>query len=170
MDSSRPEQFLPPEGRSRETQIRRDASGRWFNGADRISHPKLVAAFNSWVDRADDGRYCLKNDINWAYVAIEGAPVFVVSSVVGPSRVELKLSDGRAEVLKPDTLRQGVDGSLYCDVRGGRFCAKFEKTAAQHLESVLAEDDEGVFLSLGGKKFRPPTVRDPLEPMARRVP
>ena len=31
-----PAQFL--QGRTRETEIRRDARGRWFNGEDRIDH------------------------------------------------------------------------------------------------------------------------------------
>ena len=34
--------FLPT-GLSRETEIRRDAQGRWFNGPDPIDHPNVVA-------------------------------------------------------------------------------------------------------------------------------
>ena len=64
---------LPP-GMSRETTIRRDVHGRWFHDGAPIEQANVERAFDTWVDRAPDGRYCLKNDIHWVYVAIEGAP------------------------------------------------------------------------------------------------
>jgi hypothetical protein len=150
-------------GRTRETAIRRDASGRWWNGEDRIDHPNLVRAFDAWVDVAEDGRYCLKNDINWAYVTIEGAPLFVRSVSVNRDAVRLTLSDGAEEPLDTGSLREGVDGALYCDAREGRLTARFDRVAAQGLEALLDEDDEGVFLTLGGARIRPPVVDDPLK-------
>lgn len=157
---------LLPVGRSRETAIRRDALGRWWNGEDRIDHPNLVRAFDAWIDVAEDGRYCLSNDINWAYVAIEGPPLFVRSlEIDGGQDVWLELSDGRRERLDPETLRQGSDGALYCQAREGRLAARFDNVAAQRLEPLLGEDAEGVFLSIGGARFRPPTVEDPLAPL-----
>ncbi len=85
-----PAQFI--EGRSRETEIRRDGRGRWFNGEDEISHPILARSFDSWVDRAEDGRFCLSNAINWAYVEIEGPAYFVKDVDLGPEGIGLVLS------------------------------------------------------------------------------
>jgi hypothetical protein len=150
-------------GRTRETAIRRDASGRWWNGEDRIDHPNLVRAFDAWLDVAEDGRYCLKNDINWAYVAIEGAPLFVRSVSVDRDPPRLTLSDATEEALDVASLRQGADGALYCDAREGRLSARFDRAAAQALEPLLDEDDEGVFLKIGGDRIRPPVVDDPLK-------
>jgi len=152
-------------GRSRETEIRRDADGHWWNGDDRITHPNLVRAFNAWIDRAEDGRYCLKNDINWAYVEIAGAPIFVLSARVHPDRIELVLSDGREERLDPRSLRQSADGVLYCDVRKGTMTARFDRSAMQDLESALVEDkDSGqAALIVGDMRVIPPTVDAPLD-------
>lgn len=160
-----PSQLLPggDSGLTRETEIRRDGAGRWWNGVDRIDHPKVVHAFESWVDVADDGRFCLKNDINWAYVAIEGPPVFVRALELDGDTVSLRLSGGGQEPLDAHSLREGPDGALYCDVRGGRLAARFTREAAQGLANLLEEDDEGVFLRIGGEQIRPPTVDDPLE-------
>lgn len=156
-----------PVGRTRETKIRRDAQGRWFNDQDPIDHPNLVRAFNAWIDVAPDGRFCLKNDINWAYVTIEGAPLFVQGLRIVDGRALLALSDGREEPLDPRTLRQGEDGTLYCTARDGTMAARFDREAMQRLESVLGEDDRGVYLELGDERFRPPVVADPLTPVNR---
>jgi len=155
-------------GRTRETKIRRDARGRWFDGDDPIEHPLLTQAFDAWIDRAEDGRYCLRNDINWAYVTIEGAPVFVRSleleggSAGGGVRVWLHLSDRRREPLDPHTLREGRDGALHCQVRGGALAARFDPHAAMQLAPLVHEDAQGTYLELEGTKVRPPVVDDPL--------
>ena len=155
--------FLLPEGRSRETRIRRDARGKWWNGEDPITHALLVTAFESWIERAEDGRLCLKNDINWAYVAIDGAPYFVRSIAVDDAgRVTLSLSGGLSETLDPATLRQDAEGALYCDVKGGTLAARFDSHAAMQLWALCEEDADGPYLRLGAAHVRPPVAQDPL--------
>ncbi len=151
-----------PQGRSRETKLRRDALGRWFDGETQITHVLLTQAFDAWVDRAEDGRFCLKNDVNWAYVEIEGPPVFVRSSTIRGATVTLHLSDRREEVLDVTTLREGRDGALYCQVREGRLPARFDAHAALQLSPLLGEDEEGTYLELGQVRIRPKIVEDPL--------
>jgi len=161
-----PSSFL--QGRSRETAIRRDAEGRWWNDQEPLLHPNLIRAFDSWVERAQDGRYCLKNDINWAYITLEGAPYFVRSLVVEPAEcgteVLLTLSDGSQEALRPHTLRQDHEGVLYCDVHDGSLVARFDRHVAGGLLELLDEDEHGVYLSIAGQVVRPPVVEDPLQP------
>jgi hypothetical protein len=159
-----PSQFLT--GKTRETHIRRDAQGRWFDGADPLEHPNLIRAFDTWLDRADDGRYCLRNDINWAYVSIEGPPLFVRAVRLETGGLPwLAFSDERSEQLDPRTLRQDEGGALYCDARAGQFVARFDRHAQQQLEPVLQEDAQGVYLALGSERIRPPIVTDPLQPL-----
>lgn len=152
-------------GLTRETQIRRDARGRWFNGADPIDHPLLVRAFEGWVDRADDGRPCLANDINWAYIDIDGPPFFVRGVEPAGDALRLRLSGEVVEPLDPASLRQDSDGALYCDVRDGRCAARFDNhAAAQLVELAGGEDADGPYVELGGRRIRPPVVADPLSP------
>jgi hypothetical protein len=165
---------LPGEGRSRETQIRRDASGRWWNDGTPITHPSLVRAFDSWIELADDGRLCLKNDVNWAYVTIEGPPILARGAEPRPDEdgdveVWLSLSDGRRERLDAATLREGPDGALYCDVRGGTLACRLERPAMMALAELFEEDEGGTALLLGGAVVRPHATRDPLVPTRRAV-
>ncbi len=150
-------------GRTRETKIRRDARGRWFNDGVPVTHPLLTQAFDRWLRRAPDGsgRYCLSNDINWAFVEVEGPPRFVRSVAIRHGGVRLRLSDEREVELDPSTLREGPDGVLYCDVGEG-LAAGFDPHAAVQLADLVGEDEHGVFLRVGGAIVRPPVVDDPL--------
>lgn len=156
-----PTAFL--QGRSRETTIVRDAQGRWFQDGIALSHPNLARSFDRWIARAEDGRYCLKNEINWAYITLEGAPVFVRSLGFDEHGAPwLLLSNDRREELDGNTLRQGVaDQALYCTV-SGNLTARFDSSAATQLEGLLGEDEQGVYLAWSGQKFYPPMVSDPI--------
>ena len=99
--------------------------------------------------------------MNWAYVSIEGPPLFVRTVEIADAQVVVALSDGTAERLDPGTLRQGEDGALYCSARGGKLAARFTPDAAQRLAPVVAEDDDGVYLDIEGARVRPPTIVSP---------
>lgn len=155
-----PAQFL--QGRTRETEIRRDSAGRWFNGEDRIEHPKLVLAFEGWIDRAEDGRFCLSNSINWAYIEVDGPAYFVKDVKVEGNDVVLRLSGDIEEPLDATTLRQGPEGALWCAVREGRCPARFDNHALSKMSDLVREDEQGVYVQIGARKVRPPIDADPL--------
>jgi hypothetical protein len=149
---------------SRETTITRDEEGRWFHDGVPIDQPAIEAAFDRWIDRAPDGRFCLRNSVNWAYVTIIGAPITVrrVSFEAG-GEVLLSLSDGRTEALVPRTLRQSTSGEIYCDVREGTMSARFSRQASFALGERFEEDSAGFYLAIGSARVRPPMVSDPVQ-------
>jgi hypothetical protein len=149
------------EGRTRETPIRRDAEGRWFHDGDQLEHEKLIRAFDSWIARAEDGRWCLKNDINWAYFKLEGAPYFVRSVRLEGRLAFLTLSDAVEVPLDLHSLREGPDAALYCDGYPG-LAARFDRSAAAQLGELLEEDTVGPYFAEGEERVRPPQVDEPL--------
>jgi hypothetical protein len=151
-------------GRTRETSIRRDRHGRWYEGGTPLEHPNLTRSFDGWIDRSEDGRFCLSNDINWAYVTIEGPAYFVRGVVRDGGAVTLLLSGDRREPLRGETLRQDSAGALYCDVREGRCPARFDNHATVQLADWIGEDAEGLYVDLPTGRVRPPVVDDPLAP------
>ena len=122
-----------PPGFSRETRIRRDRRGQWFEGNEPVTNPAIASAFDRWIDLAPDGRYCLRNSVNWAYVEIEGAPIFVRSLDVQEDGIELHLSDGRSERLDPSTLSADSEGLLHCLVRDRSMSAAFTNGSLMQL-------------------------------------
>jgi hypothetical protein len=155
---------LLPKGRTRETKIRRDSHGRWFNDGVAVTHRNLTDAFDRWLGRAPDGRYALENDINWAYVTIDGPARFVESVVLEGAAVTLRFRGGFEAPLDPATLREGPEGALYA---GDALPARFSRSAMMDLAECLDEDEAGPYLRLGGGKVRPPRVDDPLAPRQR---
>ena len=149
-------------GYTRETDIRRDRAGRWYQGDELITHDNLVRSFASWIDRAPDGRFCLRNDIHWVYATIEGPPYFVRSASLDGERLVLKLSGDRQEALDTGTLRVGPDDAVWCDVLQGRVPARFDNHAITQLAEVVGEDAQGLFLQIGAEVVRPPRVADPM--------
>jgi hypothetical protein len=154
--------MVVPSGFSRETTIRRTADGVWYHDGLPVEHDGVRRAFDAWVDRAENGRYILKNESNWAYVAVEGAPVFVLHARRSGDGIDLSLSDGRVETLAVDSLREDRGGMLYCTVRGGRLAARFTRNALMDLEATLTEEDGRVVMQLGEITVRWPVVDDPL--------
>lgn len=151
-----------PFGLSRETTIRRTADGKWFQGDEPIDNPKLARAFDRWISKAEDGRYCLKNDINWAYFTLEGPPYFVRSAQPEGDAVTLALSNDESTTLDFATLREGPDGALYCDAYPG-MAARFDTHASVQLSELVAEDEQGPYLRCGKERVRPPRVTHPLD-------
>ncbi|MCB9653351.1 MAG: hypothetical protein H6729_04365 [Deltaproteobacteria bacterium] len=126
-----------------------------------MENAAVARAFDRWIARAPDGRYCLQNDVNWAYVEIEGAPVHIRAIRVIDDEVHLDLSDDRTEELAFETLRQDREGRLYCDVRGGTLTAQFSSHAATELAPWLQEGCP-IELVIGAKRVPIIVVDEPV--------
>lgn len=130
-----------PTGLSRETKIRRDREGRWWNDGDPIEHPSLARAFDGWLRRAEDGRRILQNDINWAYVAIEGPDLFVTAahrtSAALDAPIELVTRGERRFALDPRALTVASDGAFETVLEG--LTARFDRHASHQLGSMVDE-------------------------------
>ncbi len=130
-----------------------DRALNWFHDGERITHPKIIEAFNAGLVPTDDGRFQLHIGNDWAYVTVEGAAYRVNAIDTDDSRVYLRLSDRMGEVLDPSTLRLGEDGVLTAQVKGGRAEARFSRDAQFALGQLLVPDGSGWALSLPKARF-----------------
>jgi hypothetical protein len=134
----------PPFPLSRETHIRLDRDGVFWNEGQPLGHPGLQRAFARWIDvDPETGRYILKNEINWAYLTVDDAP-YVVRGIDAAGM--LKLFDESVEPLDPTTLRIDEDDVPYCDVKGGRMPARFARAAAFALLDRARVEPDGLYL------------------------
>jgi hypothetical protein len=145
----------PPPGQSRESSIRLDAEGRFWHAGELVCHPRMQAAFATWIRRhPDDGRYVLCNGYDWTYFSVEDVPYFVRSLRAQPAALELGLSDGSWEPLDPSSLHLGARDALYCRVKAGSFEARFSPGAQTALFPHLVEGPTGEpLLEVAGALF-----------------
>jgi hypothetical protein len=147
---------LALKGLSRETDIVLSADGHFSAGGARIAHPRVASAFSRWIDRTDDGRYVLRNALHYVYLKVQGAPLHALNLELSgdpPDQATLVLQGGERERLRPETLRQGSDGSLYADARDGTWPVRLHPAAVLALEPVLEADGDGVALRLGDRRY-----------------
>ena len=50
-----------------------DRELNWIHDGERITHPKIIEAFNQGLVPTGDGRFQLRLGNDWAYVTVEGA-------------------------------------------------------------------------------------------------
>ena len=125
-----------------------DRDLNWIHDGERITHPKIIEAFNQGLVPADDGRFQLRIGNDWAYVTVEGAAYRVNAIDTDESRVYLRLSDRTGEALDPATLRLGEDGVLTARVKGGRAQARFSRDAQYALGQLLVPEGTGAVVVL----------------------
>jgi hypothetical protein len=132
--------FPPPPGQSRESRIRLDAQGRFWHEGVLVEHPRMQAAFATWIGRhPDDGRYVLSNGYDWSYLEVDDVPFFVRGVRASAAGLEIELSDGSVELLDPGSLRRGARDALYCRVKSGQFEARFTPGAQSALLPFVVE-------------------------------
>jgi len=125
-----------------------DRDLNWLHDGERITHPKIIEAFNQGLVPMDDGRFQLRIGNDWAYVAVEGAAYRVNAIDTDEARVYLRLSDRTGEALDPATLRLGADGVLMVRVKAGRAEARFSRDAQFALGQLLVPEGDGWALLL----------------------
>ncbi|MBX3233364.1 MAG: hypothetical protein KIT84_33755 [Labilithrix sp.] len=144
--------FPAPEGRSRESRIRLDGEGKFYDHGAYVEHAKLQQALHTWIGRhPDDGRWILTNGYDWTYFTVDDVPFFVRSIKKVDGDAVLVLSDGTEEPLDPVTVRTGPRGDLYLTVqhphadkaKAGPFDAKMTRFAQTQLEDFLSPAEGG---------------------------
>jgi uncharacterized protein len=125
--------------------IRFGKDGRWYADDEPIANRRIADLFSRHVTRGEDGEWWLVVGDERARIEVEDTP-FVVARVDGdPSAgFTITLNDGSREPLAGATLRLGDDDVLYCDVKDGRYTARFLRPSQAELLGY-AEADGGRF-------------------------
>lgn len=141
--------------------IRISADGRWLHGDDAL-HPKVAILFGKCVVPLADGGYEIHVGKQKAEVLVSDAAFFVrrmnlmEDEYGGIKTVEIKISDGETETLRPDTFMMSSENILYCRIVRGGFEVPCKFTQQQYYElGMLAElENEMAYLTVAGSKIR----------------
>ncbi len=131
--------------------MRLDKEGNWFHEGVKITHQRTIALFNRSLTRDDQKGYIIQVGREWCLVEVEDTPFMVRQVNLNCERAELVLNDGTIEDMDPKTLRVGSQDVLYCEVKQGRYPARFLRPAYYQLMQRLEEYQEGYGIRLGDR-------------------
>jgi hypothetical protein len=142
-----------------------DKEGRWYHKGAEIIRRDIVKLFYENMVLDPRGRPVIHWQGQRCFVEAEDTAhvVWRVDAQAGPAggldRILLTLSDETVEPLVPQTLVVGRENVLYCDVKSGRFQARFSRAAYYQIAEWIEEEAGRFYLILNGKTY-------PLEPKA----
>jgi glyoxylase-like metal-dependent hydrolase (beta-lactamase superfamily II) len=129
--------------------LRLDRDGRWFDGADEITHAgtveMLLRGLTRDGDAGGDGGFVVVIGMERRAVEVEDAPYVVQRVEHQGERLLLGLGAGLVEPLDPTTLVIGADHVIYARVRDG-LRARFSRAAYYQLASRIEENPAGGFV------------------------
>ena len=135
--------------------IRFGKDGRWYADREPITNERIASLFSRHVTRGDDGAFWLIVGDERARIEVEDTPFVVVRVDGDPDRgFRLGLNDETSEPLAADSLRIGEDDVLYCDVKDGRYRARFLRPAQVELLSHALAAGDGFALPVGSGRVK----------------
>jgi hypothetical protein len=127
--------------------LRMDLRGQFFLGEDAITHPGVVALFRRGLDLNDTGEPIVRVDGQWTYLAVADCVLRVLRVDAEEGAPRLRLDDGRAAPLDPETLWEQTGRGLRCTVAsvasGRPLSARFGNTAQMDLDAWIKWPKQG---------------------------
>jgi len=141
--------------------IRIDKDGVWYFRGAVMFRREFVNYFYEHLRLDEEGRYWIDLGHDCCVVEVEDTP-FVVRAVYrngkadnGEDEISLLLCDDTTEPLDPCSLSITEENVPYCTIRGGRFPARFSRSAyyqlAEHIDYDARRD--AFYLSLNGQTY-----------------
>jgi hypothetical protein len=135
--------------------LRRDGSF-WHEGVE-VTHERLRAQFLRSVEWSEaDGAFVVRLRHFRGWLDVEDTPWFVVAYDAATGEIEL--TDGSRERLRAGSLRADGDDVLRCEVKGGRWEARFTHRGQALLLDALEGDGDRLWLRMGGDRVLLPAA------------
>ncbi len=145
-------------------EIRIDKEGVWYYNGAEMFRKEIVQLFYEHLVREQSGRYAISLPKDYCHIVVEDTP-FVVKSFSltetpeDPEGIfQIQLNNDEIEDLDLQSLWIDDSNIFYCTCKGGRFDARFSRSAYYQLAEFIECDEEtGSFyiVSKCGKFFLP---------------
>jgi uncharacterized protein len=141
--------------------IKIDKEGIWYYRGAHMFRKNILSIFFENIKIDECGKYLIELDGECCYLDVEDT-AFVVAAVSKKSRDQdtrdhlyILLTDDSSEKLDLNTLHVGRDNVLYCEVKNGKFPARFSRNSYYQLAEFIEEEEKGncYFISWNDEKY-----------------
>ncbi|RLB09928.1 MAG: hypothetical protein DRG39_07015 [Deltaproteobacteria bacterium] len=138
---------LPP------CEITIDKEGIWYHKGAQIIRKDIIKFFYEHMELDEQGRYIISWKNERCVVDVMDTAFFVqrVDKIDGDFL--LYISDETEERLDPESLYIGKDNVLYCQIKAGRFPARFVRPAYYQIAEYIEEENGRFFLKVNNKRY-----------------
>jgi hypothetical protein len=141
--------------------IKIDKEGTWYYRGAHMFRKEILSVFFENLKIDECGKYLIELGEERCYLDVEDT-AFVVREVhkkcspqSSEDQIYIRLTDESLEKLDLPTLHVGRDNVLYCQVKDGKFIARFSRNGYYQLAEFIEEEkkENCFFISLNGEKY-----------------
>jgi len=144
-----------------ESDIKIDKDGIWYYRGAHMFRKDILCIFFENLKVDDCGRHFVELNDEICFLDVEDT-AFVITAVwkikdpeSGDERLEILSSDDEREELDPKTLTVGENNIMYCQIKDGKFKARFTRKSYYQLAEFIEQGDADniFFVSLNSEKY-----------------
>ncbi|PKN53380.1 MAG: hypothetical protein CVU55_01800 [Deltaproteobacteria bacterium HGW-Deltaproteobacteria-13] len=142
-------------------EIKIDKDGLWYYNGAHMFRKEILNVFFQNLKMDECGKYLIELGGDCCYLDVEDT-AFVVAAVYktklpgsGLEHIDILLNDDSREKLDVNFLQAGPDNVLYCQVKEGKFTARFSRKSYYQLAEFIEQSENGAsyFINLNGEKY-----------------
>ncbi|MGC1402294.1 MAG: hypothetical protein WA974_05125 [Thermodesulfobacteriota bacterium] len=128
--------------------------GKWYHEGAEIIHRPIFLWLIQSLEKTEDGLFIVNLNNQKCVLEVEDTPLvvrqvdLVREKTKGKDQIRLTLNDESQEILDPETVWINKESVLYCQVKDGRFPARFLRPAYYQLAEYIVDEDNGEFALL----------------------
>lgn len=142
-------------------EIKIDKDGTWYYNGAHMFRKEILNVFFEHLKIDECGKYLIELGPERCYLDVEDT-AFVVEAVYktklscdNREQIEIILNDDSCEKLEMNSLYTSKENVLYCQVKEGRFTARFSRKSYYQLAEFIEPSENGTdyFINLNGEKY-----------------
>ena len=141
--------------------IRIDKEGTWYYRGAHMFRKEILSIFFENLKINECGKYLIELGDESCYLDVEDTAFVVVAVSKKKQEQDAKdhlyilLTDDSWEKLDLNTLQVGKDNVLYCQVKNGKFPARFSRNSYYQLAEFIEQEEKGncFFINWNDEKY-----------------
>ncbi len=143
---------IEPRRSNQPDALRLDPEGNWFQGEYPILHERTIKYLQKHIVVRENGDFYFEGEDKPILIIVEDAPFWVVKIEKTIAGFLITLTDESIELMDPESLWVGKEGTLYCRVKGD-LVARFQRQSYYEITRFFEQKGGRFYLNIGKKSY-----------------